>query len=105
MNCRRRLFVCILAVAALPYPASAGEKNESLAGLRMECDTCHGINGVSVVPDQTPSLAGKSERYLLRQLLAFKSGKRKHEAMLLMGSKLTEQELKQLAQYYSRIQP
>jgi cytochrome c553 len=28
--------------------------------LKMDCDTCHGVNGVSPTPDQVPSIAGKS---------------------------------------------
>jgi cytochrome c553 len=82
-------------------PALAAE-SESLAGLRMECDTCHGVNGVSAVPDQTPSIAGRSERYLLQQLQAFQTGKRPHETMLIMGQKLSDQEMRALARYYSR---
>lgn len=98
--CRRLLLV---AVAALVSSATRATEPESVAGLRMECDTCHGVNGVSPTPDQTPSLAGKSERYLLQQLQAFRSGKRKHETMLIMGSKLSDQELRALAGYYARM--
>lgn len=82
--------------------ARAGDR-DSLAGLRMECDTCHGVGGVSVVPDQTPTLAGKSESYLLRQLRAFQTGKRAHETMQIMGQKLSDDELKALARYYARV--
>ncbi len=93
--------ICALLLIAAS-PAFAGE-SESLAGLRMECDTCHGVNGVSAVPDQTPSIAGKSERYLFRQLQAFQTGKRPHETMLIMGQKLSDQEMRALAHYYSRV--
>lgn len=93
-------FAVLLLVA--PCPVFAAE-SESLAGLRMECDTCHGANGVSAVPDQTPTIAGKSERYLLRQLEAFQTGERPHEAMLIMGQKLSGREMRSLARYYSRV--
>lgn len=90
----------LLLIAA--SPVFAGDA-ESLAGLRMECDTCHGVNGVSVVPDQTPSIAGMSERQLLRQLRVFQTGKRPHETMRIMGEKLSDDELKALARYYSHV--
>jgi cytochrome c553 len=98
----RRLFAVAAFSAALPY-ASLANDADSLAGLRMECDTCHGVNGVSPTPDQTPSLAGKSERYLIQQLQAFRSGKREHETMLIMGSKLSDAEMRELAHYYAGI--
>jgi cytochrome c553 len=91
-------------VTASPTPAPA-EDRQDLKGLLMECDTCHGVNGVSVVPDQTPSLAGKSKSYLLRQLQAFKAGRRSHGAMLIMGEKLSAQEMKAIAHHYARIKP
>lgn len=94
--------LCAAVAALLPFVANAKEP-DGLAGLRMECDICHGIDGVSPTPDQTPSLAGKSERYLTQQLQAFRSGKRKHETMLIMGSKLSDEELRALARYYARV--
>lgn len=99
-TCWRLLLVAIAASLSCASPA---KEADSLAGLRMECDTCHGVNGVSPTPDQTPSLAGKSTRYLFQQLQAFRSGKRKHETMLIMGSKLSDQELRALANYYARM--
>ncbi|WP_363347219.1 c-type cytochrome [Methylocystis echinoides] len=98
----KRLARLSVLVPIAMSPAFAGD-NESLAGLRMECDTCHGVDGVSVVPDQTPTIAGKSEAYLFRQLQAFETGKRRHETMLMMGQKLSDQEMKALARYYSRV--
>ncbi len=70
--------------------------------LKMDCDTCHGVNGVSPTPDQVPSIAGKSERFLVNRLLAFRAGKRRHETMFLMGNELTDDEVKAVARYYSR---
>jgi cytochrome c553 len=94
--------LCLVIAAFFPCSGLAKD-TDSLAGLRMECDTCHGVDGVSPTPDQTPSLAGKSERYLMRQLQAFRSGKRPHETMLIMGSKLSDEELRALARYYARM--
>jgi cytochrome c553 len=104
MNVIPRLLAVAGFVIILPE-ASLAKDSDSLAGLRMECDTCHGIGGVSPTPDQTPSLAGKSERYLTQQLQAFRSGKRKHETMLIMGSKLSDAEIREIARYYAHRKP
>ena len=44
------------------------------------CAACHGADGNSTDP-QYPKLAGMEQEYLLRQLRAFASGKRREEAM------------------------
>ncbi len=44
------------------------------------CAACHGPDGNSADP-QYPKLAGMEQEYLLRQLSAFASGKRREEAM------------------------
>lgn len=98
----KTILLILLAASALASPAAAGD-SPNLQGLLMECDTCHGVNGISVVPDQTPSLAGRSEAWLMRQLEAFKTGRRAHGAMLIMGEKLTPQEMKAIARHYSRV--
>jgi cytochrome c553 len=97
--------VLVAAICALaPLQARAGDIPQSrFDELKMDCDTCHGTRGVSVVPDQTPSIAGKSERYLLSQLRAFQSGKRRHDTMGLMGNVMSEDEMKAIAHYYSRV--
>ncbi len=99
MKILRRLAAPLLIAASTAVAA----ESDSLSGLRMECDTCHGVNGVSVVPDQTPSIAGRSEQYLFRQLQAFQSGKRPHETMQIMGQKLSDQEMRALARFYARV--
>jgi cytochrome c553 len=97
--------VLLIAFAAL-FPLSAGAAEippQRFDELKMDCDTCHGVRGISVVPDQTPSIAGKSERFLVTQLESFRSGKRRHDTMGLMGNTMSDDEIKAIARYYSRI--
>jgi cytochrome c553 len=67
------------------------------------CQACHGLDGLSKVPD-APNLAGQTEPYLLTQLQAFKSGARKNEAMSLVISSLSDQDVEDLAAYFSAIE-
>lgn len=92
-----------LICALFPHFASAEEISaQRFDELKMNCDTCHGARGVSVVPDQTPSIAGMSERALVSQLQAFRAGKRRHDTMGLMGGTMSDSEIRAIARYYAR---
>ena len=74
---------------------------------RMEppCAVCHGGSGQGEKVD-TPRLAGQKAEYLEKTLLAYKSGARTNDVyhrMRLIASKLSAHEIKQLAQYYSKL--
>lgn len=95
--------VPILVCALFPhFAAAAGISAQRFDELKMNCDTCHGVGGVSVVPDQTPSIAGMSERALVSQLLAFRAGKRRHDTMGLMGNTMSDDEIRAIARHYAR---
>ena len=76
-------------------------------GKRMEpsCSRCQGYSGQGEKVD-TPRLAGQKADYLEKTLLAYKSGVRGNDIysrMRLIASKLSDQEIKQLADYYSKL--
>lgn len=95
------LFLLLFAGGAAAN-ASAEVPSSRFKDLKLTCDTCHGVGGYSPTPDQTPSLAGKSEKYIIAQLTAFNAGKRKHPTMSLIGGSMTIEEKRALARYYSR---
>ncbi len=66
------------------------------------CATCHGVDGIAKVPD-APHLAGENVEYLIRQLKAFKSGERKHEQMSIIAQGLSEEDMANVAAWYSQI--
>lgn len=66
----------------------------------MACATCHGMNGLSVMPDAA-NLAGQSEIYLSAQLKNFRSGKRVHEVMGFIAKPLTDDDIANLSAWYS----
>jgi cytochrome c553 len=76
-------------------------------GKRMEpaCSSCHGGSGQGEKVD-TPRLAGQKAEYLENTLLDYKEGKRANDIysrMRLIASKLSDKEIKQLAEYYSKL--
>lgn len=69
------------------------------------CDRCHGQQGAGV-GTQFPALAGQSEVYLENQLTAWQNGERPPGPLNLMPgitSRLTQNQIKQVAGYYSRL--
>ena len=66
------------------------------------CAACHGQNGISNNP-LWPNLAGQKEAYLIKQIKAFKSGDRKEPTMVPMVANLTEDDIKNLAAYFSSL--
>jgi cytochrome c553 len=67
------------------------------------CQTCHGLDGLSKMPD-APNIAGDPEEYLVRQLSAFKKGERKNEMMSIVVQPLSDQDVADLAAYYAAIE-
>tara|TARA_Y100001970_G_scaffold281990_1_gene393923 strand:+ start:2549 stop:3145 length:597 start_codon:yes stop_codon:yes gene_type:complete len=64
------------------------------------CIACHGQDGNSIV-GLWPSLAGQNSKYLYKQLLLIKTGSRQVDSMLGILDSLSDQDLKDIAEYYS----
>ena len=74
--------------------AAAGRQKAAM------CQTCHGIDGVGKLPD-VPHIAGENTEYLVSQLDAFRSGERQHEQMSIIASGLSDEDIADLAAWYS----
>jgi cytochrome c553 len=96
------------AAVALAMAASAGAgatQAEDIAAGRAKaqtCAVCHGPLGVAIHP-QAPNLAGQPMNYLIEQLKAFRTGKRRNEMMDLMAKPLTDSDIELLAAWFSAI--
>ena len=64
------------------------------------CAACHGTDGNSVMA-VNPKLAAQHPGYLVKQLAEFKSGKRANAVMTGMASLLSDDDMKNLATYFS----
>ena len=67
------------------------------------CQACHGLDGLSKTPD-APNIAGQIEPYLVAQLQAFRSGARKNDAMSVVAPSLSDNDIDDLAAYFSSIE-
>lgn len=70
---------------------------------RALCVGCHGIPGYKTAYPEVyhvPMIAGQQPGYILSALKAYKSGDRSHPTMRGIASSLSEETMKQLADYY-----
>jgi cytochrome c553 len=66
------------------------------------CAGCHGPAGVSANP-LWPNLAGQHAAYLAKQIKAFREGTRSDPMMSPMAKPLSDQDIEDLAAYYSSL--
>ena len=96
------LSVSIFLVAASSGACCAGDIKAGRMKAQM-CQACHGMDGLSKTPD-APNIAGQTEQYLVAQLQAFKTGTRKNDAMSVVARTLSDQDIEDLAAYFSAIE-
>lgn len=78
--------------------AQAGSKKNSM------CIGCHGIEGYKTAfPEvyDVPKIGGQHAEYIVSALQAYKTGNRKHPSMRGIAAQLSDQDMKDLAAYYS----
>jgi len=99
---RALLLLGLAAVALQATPAMAADAAAGRQKAR-QCQTCHGLDGIAKIPI-APHLAGESQIYLQTQLKAFRSGKREHEMMSVVAKTLSDEDIADLAAWYSSIE-
>ena len=82
------------AVTAGLGNAAAGEAQSAV------CAGCHGKDGNSVIPTN-PSLAGQERTYLVQALKDYRAGKRKNAVMNSFAGGLSDEDIANLAAYFS----
>lgn len=66
------------------------------------CGACHGMKGISA-NDIWPNLAGQKSGYLTKQIKAFRDGARSDPSMAPMVKNLTDQDIDDIAAYFSQL--
>ena len=78
-------------------PAVSSAQTPSKIGL---CAGCHGSDGRAILPNY-PHLAGQNRLYLEKSLRAYRDGERQSAEMRAAVGHLTNDEIAELASYYS----
>jgi len=93
----------LLMITVMIHIAQAGWANAEIEiKIGQTCAMCHGPIGISMRPD-VPHLAGQPIFYLVEQLKNYRDGKRKNETMALIAKPLSDQDIDNLAKWYSSI--
>jgi len=95
----------VATLVAAVCAASASFAADPAAGKKVAsgmCAVCHGVDGIAKQPD-APHLAAENVEYLMRQLKAFKAGERKHEQMSIIAQSLSDEQMADVAAWYSQI--
>ena len=98
--------VIILAALTVAAPAAFADGNAANGSKVFEdhaCAQCHGSNGISAAdqPLHAPILAGQYKDYIIQALHEYKLNQRKGSTMNAMAAPLTDQDIKDLAEYLS----
>ncbi|CDG81365.1 c-type cytochrome [Janthinobacterium agaricidamnosum] len=99
--------IALLALAGIAHAAAAADivGNAKAAPAKVEmCIGCHGIPGYKATfPEvfQVPMIGGQSAKYIENALHAYKKGDRKHPTMHGIAASLSDQDIADVALYYS----
>ena len=98
-----RILVAVVFVVSACGAASAA--GDAAAGKKkaLQCQTCHGLDGLSKLPE-APNLAGQPVTYLAKSLDEYRKGVRKNDMMSIVAPALSDQDIADLAAYYSSIE-
>lgn len=91
----------LITAALIASPSFAGDvaAGKEKAGT---CVACHGADGVSMVPNY-PNLKGQKEAYLVKSITDFRDGKRSDPTMNAMAAPLSDEDIANLAAYFSSL--
>ena len=98
----KKTIIILATVLLASFSSSIIAAGDAEAGQikSVTCMGCHGLAGNSAIAT-FPKLAGQGEAYLLKQLQNFKSGERNNAIMAGVASLLSEQDMMDIAAYYS----
>ncbi|MCP5306331.1 MAG: cytochrome c [Chromatiaceae bacterium] len=94
------IYLSLVAVATCAGQAQAGGDPQAGKEKSAVCAGCHGADGNSVI-GANPRLAGQYESYLFQALQQYKSGRRKDMLMGNMVANLSNQDMRDLAAWFS----
>ena len=97
-------FGLFTALATLAVPSYAEGDAAAGKGKTAMCAGCHGIAGFrTAYPEtyQVPKLGGQNAGYIVSALKAYKVGDRSHPTMKAIAASLSDQDMADLAAYYS----
>lgn len=96
--------LCATALMVLVAPAHAAGDPKAGHLKNSMCAGCHGIPGWrTAYPEvySVPKLGGQHPEYIVAAMKGYQSGERNHPSMKGIAGSLTDQDIEDLAAYYS----
>lgn len=93
-----------LAAFALGLASMGAQAVDNGAKVAEQCVSCHGGQGISSGP-LWPNLQGQRVDYMTKQLRDFKRGVRRDPMMTVLVQSLTEQDMRDVSEYFSKLKP
>jgi len=100
----RILMHLALIGSACVLPATSQAQSPEIPATAKSCITCHGRDGIGTSPG-FPNLAGQKSIYLMEQLTLYRDGKRQSDVMNIAAAKLTDGDIRAIAEYYEAQPP
>ncbi len=91
--------IFLLSLSSVVVHAGDAEAGKAKS---VTCAACHGGEGISPT-GIWPNLAGQKEEYLVAQMKAFRDGARENAQMAPMVANLSDEDIANLAAYYSSL--
>lgn len=106
---RMKIEIAVVALAlagsSMAMASPSGVAAHGQAKAKAVCSACHGADGNKTLDGSYPKLAGQYADYLSKALHDYKSGKRKNPIMMGQAQGLSDQEIADLSEYFSSLQP
>lgn len=99
------LIIFLFSTNALTEELSKEMQNGKLK-VQTVCVTCHGINGQATGAGNSviiPNITAQEKNYMIARLKAYKAGEIKHPQMSVVAQMLSEQDINDVAEWYSKI--
>jgi cytochrome c553 len=95
----------LLAALTLAAPAVLADAASGKQIVERTCAACHSANGISNKGQdpQPPILAGQYKDYIIQALHEYKLNQRKGSPMNAMAAPLSEQDIRDVAEYFSSL--
>lgn len=97
------LTTALMAIAGTAMATGDPGRGRAVAEAR-SCGTCHGVQGVSAMPN-IPSLAGQPEEFITLQMILFRERLRQAPPMPDLAQGLSDEDIENLAAHFAALSP
>lgn len=97
------LAALLLSASTAGWAAGGGDAAAGQAQAEQLCQACHMEGGVGNAELGYPMLAGQWDTYLIRALKDYRSGARNNAVMGGLAAGLSDEQIEDLAAYYSQL--